>query len=106
MIQRDIDHYELTLDVHGPHYHDKIDLRAPESADLRPRTREIGDIKFEFYPNVDDEGYVEVRTDYVVARELRVVYRDRDGVDDTRREPRLPAMVGALDRESTSKEER
>lgn len=104
-MSREVDHYELSVDVHGPYYHDTVNLTAKDEESLSPQFRMVGAVRFEFYENVDDAGYVEVLADHVVARELRVIYRDRDdGVEDTRRLPNLPAMVGALDRETTKED--
>lgn len=106
---RVIDYYVLLLDVHGPYFHDQVRRESEDMRELEQHYVERGGVEFERYVS-DDGTYQEFRADYVVARELTIVYVESDGDPITRS---ISSPLGSLDRDrddavlqTTSTEER
>lgn len=67
--------YELALSIAGPGFNDTVILRDEDTLNLQPTFIEVNGLSFERYPGKSDQEFVEVRFDYVVAREIKAIYK-------------------------------
>lgn len=76
--------FRLTLTIAGPNHRDKIVLEAQDVAELDPTYRDQNGLTYERYAGDRQQAtdlrdgaqeYIEVRFDYVVSRELQIIYK-------------------------------
>lgn len=70
--------WRLALTVAGPNYRDIVELESDDLLDLDPKHHDVNGLTYERYRGVRDEEFVEVRFDYIVARELEAVFAEPD----------------------------
>lgn len=100
-MSREVDHYELLVEVHGPYFHDRVVLEDPDPRGLEPEFVVCGNALFERYRGEDESSWTDIRAEFVVSRTQRVVYRDRPD-----RQPIVDAKLpSAMARVGSSSEE-
>lgn len=66
--------FELTLTIAGPNYSDSITLKGEDELELTPSHGEVNGLTYERYIGDTPDEWIEVRFDYIVAREMRAIY--------------------------------
>jgi hypothetical protein len=94
--------HHLLVVVAGPHYVDRVEIDADDSEDLDPVFVEVNGLTYERYG--DEIDYVEVRFDYVVKRERRLIKKKNpllaeDEEEGSQRDPHAGWPEGQRERE-------
>lgn len=80
--------YRLIIDVAGPGFRDRINVTCEKLVETEPEIIERARLEFERYG--DPDNYVEVRRDYVVARDVTPFIQPSPRADDPEEMLRAP----------------
>lgn len=97
-MSKEIDLYRLRLHVVGPDYRDTVDIDDVDPLGLEYEIVTIGDQKFQRYSSGDDGCFIEVRADWVVSRQMMVIYKETSPVARVVHSP----VVGVVERPESS----
>lgn len=94
----------LTITFAGPNWREKFRVQSHDLAELEPTEVEKGGYTFEVYGK--GNNYIELRTDYIVARDLSIVTVDDETQVDVDIETSLNEMPPLSTLTRTDREER
>jgi hypothetical protein len=75
--------YIMVIDIAGPNMRDRIKINGDSPSDLEPLFVNHNGIDYERYGD-DDGGYIEIRRDHVVTRNLKKVPDPPDSAEQDR----------------------